>query len=93
MFSSCDRLFRAYPYMCEEYFPWFNDMSDEELRTSRKMKAHAHNVMNNIGSYVEVCDDPESLVALIGKMAETHIPRNVKALQFKVTFSLTWPFF
>lgn len=75
-------LFQEYPYQ-REYFPWCKDLTDDQLRKLPKMKAHALNVMYAIGAYVDVMDDAESLVGLVGRMAETHVPRGVTHTYFQ----------
>ncbi|KAK3753445.1 hypothetical protein RRG08_056337 [Elysia crispata] len=69
-------LFKAHPYLLK-YFPAFQGLSDDELRRSPGLKAHATSVMYGIKSYVGTIDDPETLAGLVTKMATSHVPRGV----------------
>ena len=68
-----------------KYFPDFQDKTEEELRKAPKLKAHALSVMFSLGSLVEVLDNPEDLVGLLGKLAESHYHRHIYKSHFEVS--------
>ncbi|GFR76937.1 globin [Elysia marginata] len=69
-------LFKAHPYLLA-FFPAFKGLSDEEMRRSPGLRAHATSVMYGIKSYVGTVDDAETLAGLVTKTATSHVPRGV----------------
>ena len=80
-------MFKAHPYLLK-YFPAFQGLSDDELRRSPGLKAHATSVMYGIKSYVGTIDDPETLAGLVTKMATSHVPRGVTVKDLEVTHAI-----
>ncbi|CAG5134023.1 unnamed protein product [Candidula unifasciata] len=76
------QLFPAYPYLLD-YFPVFKGKPLSELRKSPKLRAHATSVFYTITSYVESVDDPETLVGLVQKIAESHVGRGITLREFE----------
>ena len=77
------RLFKAHPYLMS-FFPAFKGLSDDELRKSPGLKAHATSVMYAIKSYVGTVDDAETLAGLVTKMATSHVPRGITVQDLEV---------
>ncbi|GFN84354.1 globin [Plakobranchus ocellatus] len=69
------RLFSAYPEMMD-YFQTFN-LRESPAETNQKLSEHALTFMNGINLYVTYIDDPELWVALLHKVAISHLERLV----------------
>ncbi|GFG30463.1 hypothetical protein Cfor_09306 [Coptotermes formosanus] len=65
------RLFEAHPQY-QKLFPNFEGLTLSELRTSKKLAAHATNVMYSLASVIDNLDDPECLKELLIKLGKNH---------------------
>lgn len=75
------RLFEAHPQY-QKLFPNFEGLTLSVLRTSKKLAAHATNVMYSLTSVVDNLDDPECLKELLIKLGKNHGRHKVYEKQF-----------
>jgi hypothetical protein len=81
-FSS--RLFTDFPEY-KNHFRQFRELSIEQLKTHKKMQAHALTVMHALESWVENLTDLDILVELVRKNALRHEGRNLSKKEFHVS--------
>lgn len=80
-------LFTAFPEY-KDHFKQFVDLSVEELKTHKKMKAHALTVMHALQSWVENLTDLDVLVELVRKNALRHEGRGLAKKQFHDLYAM-----
>ncbi|XP_069685059.1 globin D, coelomic-like [Periplaneta americana] len=73
--------FEAHPDY-QNRFPSFVGIPLPELRGSKKLTAHAANVMYSLTSVVDNLEDPECLTELLIKLGENHGRRKVTEKEF-----------
>ncbi|GFO27693.1 globin [Plakobranchus ocellatus] len=80
-------LFKAFPYM-QDYFAQFKGQTLEDLKTSRGLRNHASGTMHALKGYVENLDDPDTLVKLVTRTANIHLPKGIKTVEMdKLAFA------
>ncbi|KAK3854693.1 hypothetical protein Pcinc_038843, partial [Petrolisthes cinctipes] len=75
------RLFREHPQI-QTRFRGFDGKSEAELKTSKRLVAHATTVMMAITSLVDNIDDPSVLVELLTTTGQNHHNRGVQKNDF-----------
>ncbi|XP_052082384.1 uncharacterized protein LOC127720016 [Mytilus californianus] len=70
------KLFTTYPE-AQKMFKEFDGLTIEEVRSNKKLKAHALALMYALKSFLDNLDDPESLEGLVRKNAINHAKRGV----------------
>lgn len=63
-------------------FTTLTNMSDEEMSHSPVLKAHVLVFGNTVNTWIQKLDDTETLVALIQKLADSHVIRGIKNPKF-----------
>lgn len=61
----------------QDYFHDFKGLSIDEVRTHKKLRAHALSVMYAFKSFIDSLDDLDTLIELVQKNARSHAPRGV----------------
>ncbi|XP_046573943.1 globin-like [Haliotis rubra] len=79
------KFFKDYPED-KTFFEAFKDKKPEELRDNPKMRAHASIVMHALTSVVDNLDDPECLIDILQRNAQSHFGRNIRIKQYKDLF-------
>ncbi|XP_046358133.2 globin-like [Haliotis rufescens] len=79
------KFFQDYPED-KAFFEAFKDKKPEELGDNPKMRAHASTVMHALTSVVDNLDDPECLIDILKKNAQSHFGRNIRIQQYKDLF-------
>lgn len=80
------RLFVKYPKV-KSFFHMFDGIDDlEEIRASKKMKAHVINLGNGLATMFDHLTDHEMLEIFIKKLAANHARRKITANEFDVLF-------
>ncbi|KAJ9590154.1 hypothetical protein L9F63_016739 [Diploptera punctata] len=74
-------LFRTHPEY-QSMFPSFRGVALSQLEKSKKLEAHATNVMSSIATLVDNLGDVECLVELARKIGENHGRRKLKQQAF-----------
>lgn len=80
------RLFTAHPEH-QKLFPQFAGLSAEEMRTSKKLTAHASTAAHSLAAIVECIDDTDCLTAMLQKIADNHNKHKVPKTGFEVSQS------
>ncbi|CAC5401182.1 unnamed protein product [Mytilus coruscus] len=70
------KLFTTYPE-AQKMFKEFDGLTIEEVRSNKKLRAHALALMYALKSFLDNLDDPESLEGLVRKNAINHASRGV----------------
>uniref|UniRef100_T1JI21 Globin domain-containing protein n=1 Tax=Strigamia maritima TaxID=126957 RepID=T1JI21_STRMM len=73
--------FKAFPLNLNN-FKAFQNMTDDQLRKSKKLEAHATNVMYAISTVVDNLQDVECLTELLSTIGRNHIKRKITPVQF-----------
>jgi hemoglobin-like flavoprotein len=66
----------------QQLFKSFKDVPMSELKTNKKVLAHANSVMYAISSLVDNLEDPECLVEMLGKLGTSHNTRGIDMDKF-----------
>ena len=77
------RFFKDHPKYQDMFKP-FKGKSLKKLKKSKKLKAHGLAVMQAITNLVDTLDDPQTLVALVQKLARSHMDRKATYTHFEV---------
>ncbi|XP_076087195.1 uncharacterized protein LOC143057712 isoform X2 [Mytilus galloprovincialis] len=72
------KLFTTYPE-AQKMFPMFDGLTIEEVRSSKKLRAHALSLMYALKSFLDNLDDSDTLDGLVRKNAINHAKRGVGA--------------
>ena len=75
------RLFNNHPDV-KRTFSSLTHMSDEEILQSPVLRAHMLVFGNTVNTWIQQLDDIETLIALIQKLADSHVIRGIKNPHF-----------
>jgi hemoglobin-like flavoprotein len=78
------RLFEAHPEY-QKLFANFQGLTLQELRHSKKLSAHATNVMYSVTGVVDNLEDPECLTEMLIKLGQNHRRHEVTEKEFHVS--------
>ena len=82
------RFFEEHPEY-KNRFSNFKGMALSELRTSKKLAAHATNVMYSLTCVIDNLDDPLCLKELLIKLGKNHARHKVTEKEFHVSIQTT----
>ena len=64
-------------------------MALSELKTSKKLAAHATNVMYSLSCVIDNLDDPLCVKELLLKLGKNHARRHITEKEFRVSIQAT----